>query len=216
MNSNINNKNQGYARFANYQSPIRPNNQNIYKNLNISNLQKQAVEQEPSQQQDTNEWNEYFTYVGNIQPSKMRPNELNALIDGCLNKLYQKQKYQIEINSVSTYSDAIYVSFKCESDAIEAANYFHGMTLRSGQEPLESYYFDRCLSLNFRKNDDKSNSENNNKSSFDEGYENESARMRFKAVKTECELLISNRQLKLVLNSRFIDHINRLNWYVCV
>lgn len=133
--------------------------------------------------------NEFLTYIGNIQPNKLKPNELNSLIDGCLNYLADNphNQHPIDINSVTTFSDAVYLSFKSEQDAIDAANYFHG--LQFGHDALESFYFDRCLAINFINGRKSADYEDTS------GYYN---RYHHGQANIELEVLVSNRQLKSV------------------
>lgn len=104
---------------------------------------------------------------------------------------------------MTTYSDAVYVSFRNENDAVEAANYFHGLQLRNSLEPLESFYLDRCLALGFATDRDPLYSQMANSALPDEALDSaeyyEPGRKRFRNVQqanVECEILVNNRQLK--------------------
>lgn len=133
----------------------------------------------------------------------MRASELNALIDGCASQLSGGGGGGSRVNSVTTYADAIYVSFRSEQDAIDAANYFNGLVWqRTGEQqlqpqtPLVSVYLDRCVAA-VRGGDQESFD-----SSVMKNVEQASStttpaanKKRFR-VNIECEVLVSDRQLK--------------------
>lgn len=132
----------------------------------------------------------------------MRANELNSLIDGCVNQLRRRGGGEIPtVNSVNTYSDAIYVSFRNEQDAIDAANYFNGFKSSDFSIPLVSVYLDRCVAaLRFSTADQLAGSpiradENGIDSSSTTAAAAAMAKRRLR-INIECEILVTNRQLK--------------------
>lgn len=138
-----------------------------------------------------------------MQTNGLKPNDLNSLIDGCLNQLSKINHHSVEINSITIYNNSIYISFKTESDAIEAAAYFQNFYFKSFK--LESYYFDRCLSQNFNKNEwlnSKNEDTLDNSNHGDQDQKNK--RFRASLSNIECELLVSNRQLKFDSISNFV------------
>lgn len=134
----------------------------------------------------------------------MKPSELNQLVDGCLSHLSRSRgrSTPIEVNSVNTYADSIYLSFRAEQDAIDAANYFNG--LKSSSEPLVSVYLETTAALRFKTSGCDRVSEEKSIGGevdvetirFDNGSGGYECLKKRQRVNIECEVLVSDRQLK--------------------
>jgi hypothetical protein len=127
---------------------------------------------------------------------KLKPNELNGLIDEYLRK--HKITASDAINSITAYNQSIYISFKSESSAREAASYFAQVIFKASK--LDSLYLDNHLDPNIRRRQNSSQANSKGDLNEPDEWTNEQDTVlrskRYRAVGSDCELLVANRQLK--------------------
>ena len=139
--------------------------------------------------------NEFFVYIGNLDTGRLDNNEIKGLVSNFISSEKAKFNRNVEIESIKIFKDSVYLKCHTETDAINAAKYFHNFNFKNFT--LTSYYIDPSKQS---KNDESynENEEEDQEPAFKKNRPN-----KIQYSKIECEIIASNRSLK-----KYTDSVN--------
>ncbi|CAF0883561.1 unnamed protein product [Brachionus calyciflorus] len=174
---------------------------NRRKNLEKKLKNKSNLSKHPNRSGITDETS---IYIGNIQTNDLNNNEINKLINLFLNS--NQNNKSTRISSLKVLRDCLYVVFENQNEAFNAAKFFDNYNFKNFR--LKSYVI----------NSSESKEKQSLETSQDEEYESEyDYSNTYRKNSIECEILVSNRQLKNyadTINERIQKSLFGINTFV--